>query len=121
AIFESPTHLMELPSLLSNILSYLRIAALGLSGVIISQIINQLPVDFDGFFSMISLQRPFDLGLLVSFILFAGMLILGHVIALGLAILESGVQSLRLHYVEFFSKFYEGGGLPFVPLRKKED
>ncbi|MBI5224551.1 hypothetical protein HY989_01650 [Candidatus Micrarchaeota archaeon] len=121
ALFESPTHLMELPSLLSNILSYLRIAALGLSGVIISMIINQLPVDFDGFFAMVSFQRPFDMGLLISFVLFGGMLILGHLVALGLAILESGVQSLRLHYVEFFSKFYEGGGLPFVPLRKKEE
>ncbi|MEK6953371.1 MAG: V-type ATP synthase subunit I [Candidatus Micrarchaeota archaeon] len=120
AVMEGPTHLMELPSLLANILSYLRIAALGLSGVIIAMIINQLPVDFDGFFAMITLARPFDAGAFLAFIFFASIFILGHIGALVIAIVESGIQSLRLHYVEFFSKFYEGGGLPFVPLRKME-
>ncbi|HLC48394.1 MAG TPA: V-type ATP synthase subunit I [Candidatus Norongarragalinales archaeon] len=121
AYLESPTHLMELPSLLANILSYLRIAALGLSGVIIAMIINQLPVDFDGFFAMLTLQRPFDIGAALSFVFFASIFVLGHIGALVIAIVESGIQSLRLHYVEFFSKFYEGGGLPFTPLRDREN
>ncbi len=121
AVLEAPTHLLEVPSLLANILSYLRIVALGLSGVIIAQIINLLPVDFEGFFAMLTLQKSFDIGAFLAFIAFGSMLVIGHVVGLLLAIIESGVQSLRLHYVEFFSKFYEGGGLPFIPLRRIEE
>ncbi|MFH1442819.1 MAG: V-type ATP synthase subunit I [Candidatus Micrarchaeota archaeon] len=117
---ESPVNLFEIPTLISNIFSYLRIVALGLSGVVLVLIINQLPVDFDGFFAMVTFQKPFDLGAAIMFVLFATVLVLGHILSLVLAILESSVQSLRLHYVEFFSKFYEGGGLPFVPLREGE-
>ncbi|MFH1750578.1 MAG: V-type ATPase 116kDa subunit family protein [Candidatus Micrarchaeota archaeon] len=121
AVFEKPTHLLELPSLLSNVLSYMRIALLGLSGVLIALIINKLPVDFEGFFAMLTLSHPFDPGAFVGTLLFATLYVVGHVLALMLAILEAGVQSLRLHYVEFFSKFYEGGGLPFIPLRELEE
>ncbi len=121
AIFEKPAHLLELPSLIANILSYLRLVALGLSGVIIAFIVNQLPVDFEGFFATITMQQPFDLGAVLAFIAFALLYMIGHIVALLLAILEAGIQSLRLHYVEFFSKFYEGGGLPFLPLRSREE
>ena len=38
-----------------------------------------------------------------------------HILNLGLAALSPMIQALRLHYVEFFSKFYEGGGQPFRP------
>ncbi|MFH0971297.1 MAG: V-type ATPase 116kDa subunit family protein [Candidatus Micrarchaeota archaeon] len=121
AMLESPTHLLEVPSLLANMLSYLRIVALGLSGVIIAQIINKLPVDFDGFFAMITFSKAFDVGAMLAFIAFAFLLVFSHIMALLLAIIEAGIQSLRLHYVEFFSKFFEGGGLPFVPLRKRPE
>jgi V/A-type H+/Na+-transporting ATPase subunit I len=121
AILESPTHLFEVPSLLANTLSYLRLVALGLSGVIIAQIINQLPVDFDGFFAMATMQKPFDAISLIMFIIFLSIFVIGHIMALVIAIVEGGIQSLRLHYVEFFSKFYEGGGVPFIPIRKRAD
>ena len=38
-----------------------------------------------------------------------------HSLNLGLASFSPMIQALRLHYVEFFSKFYEGGGQPFRP------
>jgi V/A-type H+-transporting ATPase subunit I len=42
-------------------------------------------------------------------------LILGHVIVLALGVTSSGIQSIRLEYFEFFSKFYEGNGRTYSP------
>ena len=109
--FEGPVQLFEIPSLFSNVLSYLRIMALGLSGVALAGMVASIPLDFN---SLATLQP----GAIVSFILFAVLLILGHAVAIALGLLEAGIQSLRLHYVEFYSKFYKGGGIPFVPLRE---
>jgi V/A-type H+-transporting ATPase subunit I len=48
---------------------------------------------------------PVVLGLLV--------LVLGHVLVLVLGVTSAGLQAVRLEYVEFFGKFYEGGGDPY--------
>jgi len=47
----------------------------------------------------------------------AGILILviGHLLVLVLGITSAGLQAIRLEYVEFFSKFYEGGGTAYLP------
>lgn len=120
--FEGVPGLVELPGLLSNLLSYLRIMALGLSGVILAKIVNQIPVES----AFHSVSQSFAQGNVVGAAIgvlplafFALVLVLGHAVALLLGVFESGIQSLRLHYVEFFSKFYHGGGLPFLPLREK--
>ena len=42
-------------------------------------------------------------------------LVLGHVLVLVLGITSAGLQAVRLEYVEFFGKFFEGGGRPFSP------
>jgi V/A-type H+-transporting ATPase subunit I len=42
-----------------------------------------------------------------------------HVLNLGLAALSPMIQAIRLHYVEFFGKFYEGGGRPFRPFGER--
>ncbi len=123
--FEGVQGIFELPTLLSSCLSYLRIMALGLSGVIISLMVNQIPLDsaFAGLASSFNSPSGFDpvtfAVSLLTVVLFAGALVIGHGLALALGIFESGLQTLRLHYVEFFSKFYKGGGLPFLPLREK--
>jgi len=41
--------------------------------------------------------------------------VIGHVIVLLLGITAAGIQGVRLEYVEFFGKFYEGGGDPYLP------
>jgi V/A-type H+-transporting ATPase subunit I len=42
-------------------------------------------------------------------------LVVGHLLVLALGITSAGLQGVRLEYVEFFGKFYEGGGNPYNP------
>ncbi len=101
--------LIELPILLTNTLSYARLAALGLASVLLAVVVNEFSFEF------------FHSGNI--FMIIAGMLILvtGHLINLGLGILGPFLQSLRLHYVEFFLRFYKGGGKKFRAFGEYED
>ena len=45
--------------------------------------------------------------------------LLGHALNLALGILGGGLHSIRLHYVEFFTKFYKGGGRKYIPFGMK--
>jgi V/A-type H+-transporting ATPase subunit I len=98
---------VELPSLLGNILSYSRLLAIGLSGVAIALTAN-LP-----------LAWAISDGGAVAWVVGGLLSVLGHLLAIFLGILGPGLHSLRLHYVEFFTKFYVGGGRPFQPLGKE--
>ena len=42
--------------------------------------------------------------------------LIGHALNMALGILGGGLHSIRLHYVEFFTKFYKGGGRKYSPL-----
>jgi V/A-type H+-transporting ATPase subunit I len=90
---------IEFIGLIGNILSYLRIAAIGLASVYLAKVAN----DTAGM-----------VGNLVVGAILAGLL---HALNLVLGAFSPTIHSLRLHYVEFFRKFYEGGGRPYKPFR----
>lgn len=85
---------------LGDILSYARLLALGLCTGVIASVINQLGATPGG----------------GNWFLFIIIFIIGHTINLGINLIGAYVHTNRLQYVEFFSKFYEGGGKPFTPL-----
>ncbi|MCG3212493.1 MAG: hypothetical protein FOGNACKC_06163 [Anaerolineae bacterium] len=91
---------LEVIETVGNILSYLRIAAIGLSSIYLAQVANELA----GFVGNVVV------GVIIA--------VLFHTLNVALGAFSPTIQSLRLHYVEFFSKFYEGGGQPFRPFRR---
>jgi V/A-type H+-transporting ATPase subunit I len=101
-IGEGYTGVIEIPSLVSNVLSYARIAALGLASVSLAVVINDMA---KGMFQAGGLYLAMGVGLLI----------MGHAINTLLGLMGSFLQSLRLHYVEMFSKFYHGDGEPYKP------
>lgn len=91
----------DLVSYMSDILSYSRILALGLSSAVIAQVFNIL--------STIGGRSP------LTILLFPLVFVFGHVLNLALGVLGGFVHSARLQYIEFFGKFFEGGGREFRP------
>ena len=98
--------IVESITIFSNILSYARLMAVGLASVQLALIVNTFA------------EEAFHQG---GFSIVAGILILlvGHTINLVLGVLGSFLHSLRLEYVEFFTKFFNGGARPFRAFGEK--
>jgi V/A-type H+/Na+-transporting ATPase subunit I len=90
---------------LGDVLSYLRLFALGLATGVIGAVVNSMAL-------MVG-------GSVIGYIFMTLFLILGHTFNLGINTLGAYVHSSRLQYVEFFGKFYEGEGKPFIPFRMR--
>ena len=95
--------MMEVPAVLSNLLSYSRLAAIAIAKGAMAFAFNSI---------LIPMVQGGNVGLLVfGWVL----LVLAHMLVFVLGGLSSGIQSLRLNLVEFFMKFYKGGGVKFNP------
>ena len=90
-------------SWLSDVLSYSRLLALGMATGVIASVVNMMASMFGG-------------GVLGA-ILFTLIFLLGHTLNIGINALGAYVHTNRLQYVEFFGKFYDGGGKAFEPFR----
>ncbi|MBQ7220387.1 MAG: V-type ATP synthase subunit I [Synergistaceae bacterium] len=95
-------------SYLGDILSYSRLLALGFGSAVIGMVINLL--------GGLAADIPY-VGWLVAVVVIIG----GHIFSIAINILGSFVHPLRLQYVEFFGKFYSGGGEPFTPLTLSQE
>lgn len=90
---------------LSDILSYSRLLALGLATGVICTVINK----------MASMTATGILGIIPFLII----VIFGHTLNIAINALGAYVHTTRLQYVEFFGKFYNGGGRSFRPFDVK--
>lgn len=104
---EGSRGLIEIPSLASNMLSYTRLYAIGLASALLAGIIN------DNASPLIKAGG-------INLVLAIPILAMGHFINILIGILGIFLQSARLHYVEFFTKFFEGGGKEYKPFGLKK-
>ncbi|MBU3875922.1 V-type ATP synthase subunit I [Faecalicatena sp. AGMB00832] len=89
---------------LSDVLSYSRLLALGLATGVIASVVNQMG----------SMGGKSVFGAIVFIFAF----IVGHTFNIAINLLGAYVHTNRLQYVEFFGKFYEGGGRAFNPFKE---
>jgi V/A-type H+/Na+-transporting ATPase subunit I len=90
---------LEVLETFTNVMSYLRLAAIGLSSVYLAMVANKMA----GIFGNVVV------GVIVALLL--------HSLNFALGILSPTIQSLRLHYVEFFRQFYQSGGEEYRPFK----
>lgn len=88
---------------LSDILSYSRLLALGLATGVIAQVFNQIG----------SMPGKTPVGVILFIVVF----FIGHLLNIGINALGAYVHTNRLQFVEFFGKFYKGGGREFKPFK----
>ncbi len=87
---------------LGNILSYVRLMAIGLSSVFLASVANKLG----------GMTGNILLGIFIGGLL--------HLFNILLGLFSPTIHSLRLHYVEFFGKFFQPGGRKYTPFKKTE-
>jgi V/A-type H+-transporting ATPase subunit I len=92
---------------MGDVLSYLRLMALGMVTAGLAMAINVI--------AEIAYKIPYGIGVVAMILV----LVCGHGFNMAINALGAFVHTLRLQYVEFFPKFLAGGGRAFEPLNKK--
>ena len=101
--------ILELPGIVGNILSYTRLAAIGMSKAGMALAFNYIAI-------IMMWQTMGGIGgIIAGCVVF----LIGHLMIWVLAILSAGLHGLRLQYVESMNKFFTGGGVLFAPLAVK--
>lgn len=95
--------LYGLISYFTDVLSYIRLYGLMLTGAVIAQVVSQYSILFLTSGSLL-------------IVLGAVLMVIGHVFNLAISLLGAYIHTARLQYVEFFGRFYEGEGALFTPL-----
>jgi V/A-type H+-transporting ATPase subunit I len=126
-IVGEPVEAIEFLNVFVNALSYTRIAAVLLAKAGMAFTVNLL--FFGAYIGSDGAYHFMYSGEAHGTVLFAGLknmgpgmlilglfvLLLGHLLVLALGVTSAGLQAVRLEYVEFFGKFYEGGGREYQP------
>jgi V/A-type H+-transporting ATPase subunit I len=99
-VAEGPMAALDVVLGLGNVLSYARLMALGLASVLLAEVANLVATAL----------RPAVAGIAVAVLL--------HAVNFTLGLISPTVAALRLHYVEFFEKFYDAGGEPYRPFAR---
>lgn len=94
---------LEIPSMFSAIMSYLRLGAVAIAKGAMAIAFNNL-----------TLVAALTGGGIVLVLGILGFLV-AQMVLFVLGLLSGGIQALRLNFVEFFTKFYKGGGTPYKP------
>ncbi|MBN2458213.1 V-type ATP synthase subunit I [Candidatus Woesearchaeota archaeon] len=98
---------VELPSVFVHMGSYMRLMAIGFASVGLAAVINEQTGP---------LMKGGTVGIICGITIFT----VGHIINIALGVIGPFLHSLRLHYVEYFTKFYKGGGKEFLPFGAKD-
>ncbi|MGE5613394.1 MAG: V-type ATP synthase subunit I [Bacillota bacterium] len=107
-LFGGVAKLYDIVGFFSDVLSYSRLMALGIATSVIASIINQMAF-------------MFDMPGLIKIIVGGVILIVGHAVDFAINALGAYVHSCRLQFLEFFGKFYEGGGEAFEPFKAETE
>lgn len=107
-VLEGLKALAGLSGLFGDVLSYMRLFALGLASASLALTFNQLAGQVE--------QAVPGLGMLLAILI----LLIGHVMNLGLAVMSGVVHGLRLNYIEFYKWGLSEEGYPFKAFARKE-
>jgi V/A-type H+-transporting ATPase subunit I len=100
---QGPSALLDVTKILSNIISYVRILALNMASawmsrtfLLLAELVTEIPL----------------VGPIIGMMIILG----SHLFLVTLSSITTFIHSLRLHYVEFFSRFFEGSGVKYSPI-----
>ena len=105
-IFGGVASLYKITNYFSDILSYSRIMALAMATSVIAMVFNLMAT---------LASSPPIIGVLIYAVVFA----IGHAFNMGINIIGTFVHTARLQYLEYYNRFYVGGGTPFRPFMVK--
>jgi V/A-type H+-transporting ATPase subunit I len=104
--------LFDITGILGDIMSYARLAGVGLATYYLAFCFNLIA-------ALIPEMLPGVVGNIIGYIVAFFIVVIGHVVNLVLGVLTGFIHSLRLCFVEFLFKFYEGGGREYSPFKLK--